>query len=131
MDLQHVDVCTESFHAGINRVEDVFSRQAGSVHKISIILASLCNRQLLSRIINAKVAFREDDDSAAGNIELLQSLTDDLLATPIAIYIGLGSSLKRLHVPITDSKNTYSIPRVEAHLYERSLVSGRTRMTPL
>lgn len=89
MDLQHVDVCSQSLDTGINGVEDVFAGQANPVDEITVVNTGSRNGRKVTLVVHTEVALGEDDNSVTGNRELLQGFSNDFLGAAVGVDIGL------------------------------------------
>lgn len=112
MDLQDIDVGAQSLHALLDRVEDVLAAQTDSVDHVAVVGGACGDGDGGVFFLHAKVAFGEDDDFVAGDVVLLESLSDDLLGVAVGVDVGLTmlDLLKNLY------KIAYGIPGVDAAL---------------
>lgn len=54
MDLQHVDVCAQTFHAGIDGIEDVLARQAGAVDEGAVVCGGCSDGWEFALVVDAE-----------------------------------------------------------------------------
>jgi len=118
VDLQHVDVGAQARDGGVDGVEDVsgaprqpvavrglvgasrrvgvdrkgrglLSRQAHPVDHRAGVAADLVDGQLRPVVVDAEVAFAQQDELVARDIVFADGLADNLLAAPVAVDVGL------------------------------------------
>lgn len=94
MDLQHINIRPQPSYACIDSIEDMLSRKTDLINPWSIIGPNLGEAGLGSAFAHAKVAFAQEDDFGARDLELAKSFSNNLLRPAIRINIGL---LKDLH----------------------------------
>lgn len=92
MDLQHVDICTEPFHAGLHGIKDVFSRQSNSVYLFAIVCETLVQGSLFSSvqfIVHSAMTLCHNDYSVAWDLVLDQRFPQYLLGNAVGIRVRL------------------------------------------
>ena len=57
VDLQHIDICAQSFHTRIDRIEDMLSAESDLVHIRAIVGGHGCYSRLSACCVNSEVAF--------------------------------------------------------------------------
>lgn len=93
MDLQDVDICAQTFDAGINCVEDMLARQSGAVDEWTVVGSGGRDGRELALVINAEEALGQNDHAVARDVVLLQSLSNDFLGFAVGVDIGLVDDL--------------------------------------
>lgn len=58
MQLQHIDVCTQTFDAGVDGVEDVLARQAGAVDEGAVVCSACGDGWELALVVDAEETLR-------------------------------------------------------------------------
>lgn len=89
VDLQHIDICAETFDASIDCIENVLARQTGTVDKETVVGRRGGNGREISLVIDTEEAFGQDHHAAARDVVLLQSFSDNLLGSAVGVNIGL------------------------------------------
>lgn len=92
VNLQHVDVGSQSLDTGVNGVEDVLAGQADPVDETTVVSTGSRNRREVALVIHTEVALGQDDNPVTGNRELLQGFANDLLGTAVGVDISLEAS---------------------------------------
>lgn len=90
MDLEDIDVRAQSLDALLYCIEDVLAAQTDLVHILAFVRVRSVDREPDVVFVDAKVALREDDDLAAGDIELLERLANNSLGLAVGVYVGLN-----------------------------------------
>jgi hypothetical protein len=83
VDLEDIDVRTQSLDALLHRIKDVLATQANLVHRFAVIDHGLGDWATEVRLVDTKVAFGEEDDFLTRDIELLDSLANDALGLAV------------------------------------------------
>ena len=116
MDLQHVDIGTQSLDAGVDGIEDVLARETNTVHKAAVVVRGGGDGRHLAFIVNTEEALGEDDNTVTGDVVLLQSLSEDFLRLTVGVDIGLGMT-KSVSINLSwAGGSTYRIPGVDTTL---------------
>lgn len=91
VNLQDINVGTQSPHARIHSVEDMLAWQTHAVDPGAVVN---CNGPIMSYqrgffLLHTEEAFGQDDDVGSRNVELLQRLADNFFRFPIWVDVGL------------------------------------------
>lgn len=89
MNLQHIDIRAESLHARINRIEDMLPRETSAIDEFTVVCRRRRNGWKFALVINAEVAFGQNDHAVARDVELLQGLADDFLGPTVGVDVRL------------------------------------------
>lgn len=89
MNLQNIDIRAQSLNAGIDSIEDMLPGQTDTVNELAVVFAREPDRRLLTLIVDAEVAFGEDDDAVPRDVELLQGFAQDLFRLAVRVDVGL------------------------------------------
>lgn len=89
VDLQNIDVCAEALDALLDSVEDVFAAEADLVDHLAIIGGYRRNTERWILLVDAEIAFREENELVAGNVVLRDGFGDNLLRDAMGIYVCL------------------------------------------
>ena len=93
MNLQDIDVSSQSLDASIDGIKDMLAGQADAVHVWAIVLAGKRNRRLLSFVINAEEALGENDDAVTRDVVFLQGFAYDFFGAAVGVDVGLVGSV--------------------------------------
>ena len=91
MDLQHINVRAQALHARVHGIENVLARQPNLIHHVAVIRRYRRDGRLRAVRRDAEVAFREDHDAVARDVEFLERLADDFLRSPVRVRVCLLS----------------------------------------
>jgi hypothetical protein len=92
MNLENVDVGAQPFDALLHGIEDVLPAQSDFIYGLTVVCHRLGDGLAEIGFVDAKVAFREDDDLAAGDVVLLESLAYDAFGLTVRVDVGLSRS---------------------------------------
>lgn len=70
MDLQHINIRPQPSYACIDSIENMLSRKTDLIDSLSIIGSNLVDAGLSSAFTDAKIAFAQEDDFGARDLEL-------------------------------------------------------------
>ena len=96
VDLEHIDIGTQTLDASVNGIEDVLARQTDSVDEVSFIACGFPDGREFALVIDPEIALGHDDHTVAGNVELLQGFTNDFFGATVGIDIGLCYTLTEI-----------------------------------
>lgn len=91
VDLQHIDIGTQSLNAGVDGIEDVLARQTNTVHKAAVVVGGGGDGRHLAFVVDTVEALGEDDNTVAGDVVLLQGLSEDFLGLAVGVDVRLGN----------------------------------------
>ena len=119
MDLQHIDVRAQAVDAGIHRIEDVLPREADAVDEAAVVGARGRDRGHTAFVVNAEVAFGQDDDAGARDRVFLQSFAENLFRAAVGVDVGLYGviiliSITHIHMVEVDTVSQVLIPLLYA-----------------
>lgn len=87
MDLQNVDMGSQSRNTLVNSIKDMLPAQANLIDHLAIICTRSSNRWLASIARNSEIAFAQDDDFVSRDIVFLEGLADDLFRASVGVDI--------------------------------------------
>lgn len=89
MDLQHIDVGSQTLDAGIYRIEDMLARQSHAVYKLAIISCRGSDGRELTLVVNAEETLGQDHDAVTRDVVLLQGFSNYFFGSTMRIDIRL------------------------------------------
>lgn len=90
MNLKHIDIRPQALHARINSVENMLPRQSDTVDPFgAVIRRNGRDGRVLTLLVDAEEAFREDDDAGTWDVVFLKSFADDFFGFAVGVDVGL------------------------------------------
>ena len=87
MDLQHIDVCTQSLHTGFYSIEDMLPAQPDLIDHLAVIGAHGADTRLAVVRCHAEVAFGEKDEFAAWDVIFFDGFGDDAFGFAVGVDV--------------------------------------------
>ena len=99
VDLEDVDVRSQTLHTRLDGVDDVLARETKAVHKLAVVGGAERGRVVIS---HGEEDLGHDDDAFARNVVLLERLADDLLRLAVAVDIRRVPGVDAVLVGVVD-----------------------------
>lgn len=89
VDLQHVDIGTQTLDTGVDGVENVLAGETHAVHEVTVVGPGGGNWGHFAFVVDTKEAFGQDDHAVAGDLVLLEGFAEDFFGAAVGVDVGL------------------------------------------
>jgi hypothetical protein len=90
VNLQHINVGSQSLDTGVHSIEDMLARQTNAVDEVAAIACRSSDRWEFAFVVNTVETLCQDHDAVTWDVVLRQGFADDLLGPTMRIDIRLS-----------------------------------------